>query len=864
MKRIRPPKFAEKILAILSSSKKTGVLGDTEEEYRLILSEKGRFQADMWYVWQIFLPLPLLIQSKIYWGLTMLKNYSKILLRDMKNHKIYSFINIAGLTIGIACFLAIYLYVRFEMSYDNYHPDADRIYRVAAGLDFQNITGEKRYYACISAPAAPVIKESFPQIEKAARFGIERSVLIQYEEKMFYESDFLSADQELFEIFSIPIIQGSSDDLLTRPGTIVITEDIAGKYFGTENPVGKIIKVDNTDFEITGVIKNPLRNTHVKFNFIASLDLSRISDYKRDSWEMTIYYTYLKVNRNTDIKSLENSLNSFLKSKPGQLLDNWTYILQPIKSIHLNSNLHAEIEPPGNPTYLYIFSVIGLFILLIASVNFVNLTTARSSSRAKEVGMRKVIGAQRGQLIKQFLGESLMFSTFTIILAFCLVFLLLPFLSELTGVELKKTDLLSPEIIIGLLALACLIGLGSGIYPALLLSGFSPILTLKGLFRFGLGKVALRKYLVVFQFTISTLMIFSTLIIYFQLDYMKNANLGFDKEQKLIIPAKLSKNNYEFIKNEFLQYHNIEGATASLSAPGGAIHGRHVLVGDKESSRIVFGVLTVDYDFISEYDLELAAGDGFKKGMTGSASRICIINETGVKVLGLSIQQNALDKEVHMEDGDVFRTIGIVKDFHYRGLQQKIKPLLLILPATQNSYLGTLTLTVGTQNLPGTLEFIENKWKELNLGAIFTYRFLDEDFDRLYKTEERMGRIFSTFTALGLFIAFFGLFGLALFTAEQRTKEIGIRKILGATISSILILLTKEFVKWVSIGTLIAFPIAYHAMDRWLQNFAYRIDIGLLPFLGAAVIAVVMSLLAVSLQTLHAALANPIDSLRYE
>jgi putative ABC transport system permease protein len=345
---------------------------------------------------------------------------------------------------------------------------------------------------------------------------------------------------------------------------------------------------------------------------------------------------------------------------------------------------------------------------------------------------------------------------------------------------------------------------------------------------------------------------------------MKKANLGFDKERKLIIPARLSKNNYESIKNEFLQYHSIEGATASLSVPGGAIHGRHVLTGDKESSRIVFGVLTVDYDFLSEYDLELAEGDGFKEGMTGSASRICIINETGAKVLGLNFPENALDREIHMEDGDNFKTIGIVKDFHYRGLQQKIKPLLLILPATQNSYLATLTLTFGTQNLPGTLEFIENKWKELNLGAIFNYRFLDEDFDRLYRTEERVGRIFSTFTALGLLIAFFGLFGLALFTAEQRTKEIGIRKVLGATVSSILILLTKEFVKWVSIGTLIAFPIVYYAMDRWLQNFAYRIDIGLLPFIGAAVITIVLSLLAVSLQTLSVAITNPIDSLRYE
>jgi putative ABC transport system permease protein len=796
----------------------------------------------------------------------MLKHYLRIAIRNMKNHKTYSFINIAGLSIGIACFFAIFLFVRFEMSYDNYHPDVDRIYRVAASVDSQNIPGEKRDFACISTPAAPAIKENFPQVEKAARFSIQRSVLIQYENKKFYESKFLSADQELFEIFSIPIIQGSQDDLLTRPGTIVITEDIAEKYFGTKNPVGKIIKADNDDFEITGVIKNPPRNTHAKFNFITSLDLNRISNYTRESWEMTIYYTYLKINQNTSVKSLENSINSFLKSKPGQLLDDWTYFLQPIKSIHLHSDLLFEVEPPGNQTYLYIFSVIGVFILLIASVNYINLTTARSAIRAKEVGVVKVIGAQKGQLIRQFLGESLLFSTFISIIAFCLVFLLLPFLSELTGVEFKKTDLLSSEIIIGFLVLACLTGVGSGIYPALLLSGFSPILTFKGLSR--LGRTALRKYLVVFQFAVSVLLIISTLIVFFQLDFMKNANLGFDKEQKLCITANLSEYNYESIKNEFLHYHNVRGLTASSAVPGRGISGMHTRPKGKESSRIDFSALTVDYDFLSEYKLEITAGHDFIKGQVGSASSVCIINETGVKVLGLNSPENALENEVETENSDCFwndkRIIGVVKDFHYRGLQHKIDPLMLILPETQDSYLGVLTLTVDTHNLPETLEFVENKWKELNLGAIFTYRFLDEDFDRLYKTEERVWRTFSTFTALGLFIAFFGLFGLALFTVEQRTKEIAIRKILGATISSILILLTKEFVKWVSIGTMIAFPIAYYAMDRWLQNFAYRIDIGWIPFAGAAVVAIVLSLFAVSLQTLNAAITNPVDSLRYE
>jgi len=864
MKRTKPPKFAERILGILSSSKKTGILGDTEEEYRMILSDKGRFRADVWYAWQIFRPLPFLIRSEIYWSIAMLKNYLKIVLRNMKNNKIYSFINIAGLSIGIACFLAIFLYVRFETSFDNYHRDADRIYRVSTIVSSLNMPGNRNRFANISGPAAPVIKENFPQVEKAARFQIRRWVLIQYKDKMFYESNCLYADQELFDIFSIPVIKGDLYNLIIRPGTIVLTEGMAKKYFGNEDPVGKTIQVDDANFEITGVVKDPPRNTHVKYRFIASLDFANLNEWQREAWTSTIFYTYLKVNQDIDTKSFESSINTFLKSNPGQLRDDWTYFLQPIKDIHLHSDLIYEVEPPGNPTYLSIFCVIGVFILLIAAVNFVNLTTARSTSRAKEVGLRKVIGAQRGQLVRQFLGESLLLSVFAIAIAVFMVFLLLPFISSLTGIGFQKNDLFNPGILAGLFVLACMIGMGAGFYPALLLSGLSPMLTLKGIFRSGSGRVALRKSLVVFQFAIAVIMIVSTLIVYFQLDYMRNANLGFDKEQKLVVPARLSRNNYESIKNEFLSYHAIKGATASSSVPGqmgGNTWG--VNLKGEDFSGLVFNVSTVDYDFLSEYKLELIAGEGFKKGKSGGAAEVCLINEAGAKALGFGLPENALGKEIVRAQSGLM-IIGIVKDFHYRGLQQKIDPLMLVLPDDRYNNLFVLTLTLETKNLQDTLKFVENKWKELNLGAIFSYRFLDEVFDRLYQTEERVGRIFSTFTALGLFIAFLGLFGLALFSAEQRTKEIGIRKVLGAKVSSIIIILAKEFVKWVAMGIVIAFPIAYYAMHRWLQSFAYRTSISLWIFVFSATLALVIALITVSYQSIKAATANSVDSLRYE
>ncbi|UCE23115.1 MAG: ABC transporter permease [Candidatus Aminicenantes bacterium] len=793
----------------------------------------------------------------------MLKNYLKIVLRNMKSNKIYSFINIAGLAIGIACFLAIFLYVRFEMSYDNYHHDADRIYRVSTIVSSLNMPGNRNRFAPISAPATPVIKENFPQVEKAARFKFGRRVLVQYKDKMFYESNCLYADQELFDIFSIPVIKGDVDNLIIRPGTIVLTDGMAKKYFGNEDPVGKTIQVDDAHFEITGVVKDPRRNTHVKYHFIASLDFMNLSRWQRESWNLTNYYTYLKVNQDIDVKSFENSINTFLKSNPGQLRDDWTYFLQPLRSIHLHSDLLYEVEPPGNPTYLSIFCVIGVFILLIAAVNFVNLTTARSTSRAKEVGLRKVIGAQRGQLIRQFLGESLLLSVFAIAIAVFMVFLLLPFLSDLTGIEFQKNDLFNPGIMTGLLVLACLIGLGAGFYPALLLSGFRPILTLKGIFRSGSGRVALRKSLVVFQFAIAVMMIISTLIVYFQLDYMKNANLGFDKEQKLIVQAKLSKNNYESIKNEFLRHHAIKGATASSSVPGRGDQTWGISLKGKDFSGLVFNHSTVDYDFLSEYKLGLIAGEAFYKEKSGGAAEVCVINEAGAKALGFDLPENALGKEI-VGGGRGLSIIGIVKDFHYRGLQQKIDPLMLVLPNDRYNDLFVLTLTLETKNLPETLKFVENKWKELKLGAIFIYRFLDEDFDRLYRTEERVGKIFSTFTALGLFIAFLGLFGLALFSAEQRTKEIGIRKVLGATISSIIILLTKEFIGLVALGMLTAFPIAYYAMHRWLQSFAYRTSISFWTFVFSATLALVIALITVSFQSIKAATANPVDSLHYE
>jgi putative ABC transport system permease protein len=859
-----PPKLGMRLLGwLLPEEELSDTEGDLEERFQLKVRERHAAGARVWVWLQILHLASYLVKDHILWSCIMFKSNLMIAWRNIKRSKACSLINIAGLAVGLACFLAILLYVRFESSYDNYHRDGDKVYRVATIVSSLNMPGNRNRFANISAPAAPAIKENFPQVEKAARFDFRRRVLVRSEDKQFYESNFLFADQELFDVFTIPVVKGNIDHLIDRPGTLAVTEGMAKKYFGKDDPVGRTINVDNSDFKITGVIKDPPRNTHVKYNFIASLDLPNPGRGQREEWTQTVFYTYVKVNRKIDVKNFENSINSFLKGSPGKLKNDWTYFLQPLRDIHLHSDLLYEIEPPGNPVYLYIFSVIGAFILLIAAVNFVNLTTARSTSRAKEVGLRKVIGAHKKQLIRQFLGESLLLSALAIAIAVGLVSILLPYLGHLTGIEFKISDLFNLQVMTGVLVLIALLGLGAGFYPALFLSGFSPILTLKGVFRPGLGKAALRRSLVVIQFAVAVIMVISTLLVYSQLHFMKNAKLGFDKEQKLVVPVRFSSRNYESIKNEFLSYHAVKGATASSSVPGRGDQTYGVKLRGKAFSGIVFNVSAVDYDFLPEYKLEIVAGEGFNKSMSGGEYGVCLINETGTKVLGFDSPEHAVGNFLNYGPQDS-KIIGIIKDFHYRGLQQKIDPLAYFLPQAKNMHLGVLTLTLEVKNLQDTLKFIENKWKELKLGSIYSYRFLDEEFNRLYQTEETVGRIFGTFTALGLLIAFLGLFGLALLTMEQRTKEIGIRKVLGATVSSIFVLLTREFIKLVAVGIMIAFPIAFFAMHRWLQNFAYRTEIGWLPFAGAAAAAVAFSLLIISFQALKSAAANPADVIRYE
>ena len=796
----------------------------------------------------------------------MLKNYWKIALRNFQRHKGYSFINIAGFAIGMACCLIILIYVRHELSYDRYHKDVERIYRIA--IDIRHQTAN-RVFALISPTVAPALKADYPQVEYAARAMPTSSRLVKKEERLYYEDRFMYADQELFDIFTIPFIQGNPQEALIRPQTLVISERMAQKYFGNSYPIGETLEINQREYEITGVVADSPENTHMKYDLIASLET--LKDWSEmTNWYSTMFYTYLKLQPNVNVEELSQKVSHIADKYVGERLSNrgttYHYFLQPISSIHLHSHLRYEIEPSGNPVYVYIFSFVGLFILLIACLNFMNLSTARAANRAKEVGLRKVVGAQRLQLIGQFLGESLLVALLSLGLALVIARFAIPLLSDLTGIPLSFDAFLNPVVLFSLIGGAIIVGLAAGLYPAFVLSAFRPAVTLKGALSSGSRGLALRTVLVVVQFAISVVLIIGTLTMYKQFNFMKNQYLGFEKEQKLILPLRGGINiqeNYETTKDMFSKRSSIAGVTVSSSVPGRAVSNFNIkLVGEEDDKSQSMFHLHFDHDFIPDYGIEMAAGRAFQKGMSTDIRGAFLINEAAVKAFGWSSPEEALGKRLQTGwGGRVNPVIGVTKNFHYRGLQTEVEPLVMeFMPEAFDN----ITLSLDITNLKESFAFVEFQWKALFPGNPFESFFLDADFDRQYRADEQVGSIFGIFTFLGLSIACLGLLGLASFTAESRIKEIGIRKILGASIAGIVFMLSKQFTKWVLLANIIAWPVAYFAMHSWLQGFAYRVNIGILTFVLSAVMALLIALLTVGYQTIRAAVANPADTLRYE
>jgi putative ABC transport system permease protein len=856
--------MAERILRMLLPDGEWDTpLGDFEEFYNHLALERGTFRANLWYWSQIFKLIPAKIRYFLYWRILMISNYLKIALRDTRKHKIYSFINIMGLAIGIACCVLAFLYVRHELSYDNYHKDGDRVFRIAQKI--QKDAAELDT-ARVAAPLIPALRESFPEVESAVRFQIVTwDSLVEREETKYYEDWVMISENDIFDVLTIPFIRGNPENALTRPRTVVITERVALRYFGRDDPLGQSLLLWGNPVEVTGVIADYPRNTHLRYDIIISLNgFERV--WNLDNWEWTGFYAYVKLKPSIDLGSFEKKIrhvaDSYAKEKLEEWKESFTFYLQPIASIHLHSHLVSEIGTPGSQRDITIFSVIGMLILIISCINFINLATARSAERAKEVGVRKVVGAFRTQLTRQFLLESMLTAFISLALSFILVALTLPYFNTLTGHSLEGHDLFNPLVILNLIGFVLCIGFLAGIYPAFLLSRSKTVNVLKGSKGHDARGNLLRRLLVVVQFSITIILVIGTLTVYRQIDFMKNKYLGFDNHQKLIVPADMG-GRYESVKSEFIQNSSITGATACWNVPGrlaNLIEAR--LVGETDEKAQSMNFYYVDSDFIHEYKIEVVAGRPFQKEVKTDIGNTFILNETAARAFGFSSPEEAIGKRMYEGgSGGIGTIIGVTRDFHYKGLQTKVEPLVL---QWSPDYFSYLSLTVETQNLSQTISFVKKKWNELRLGRLFTYFFLDEDFNRLYLSEENLGRLYFTLAGLAVFISCLGLAGLSSFTAEQRTKEIGIRKILGASMSNILILLVKEFTRWVLIACLIAWPVAYFVIHKWLQGFAYRESPSIWVFGLSAGFALFTALMTVGYQSLKAAVANPVHSLRYE
>jgi len=797
----------------------------------------------------------------------MFKSYFKVALRNLKRFKAYSLINIAGLAVGMACCFLILLFVKDELSYDRYHKNSDQIYRLIIEV---NVEGKKTLGAITPPPMGPALVNDFPEAINAARFirTSREEVLISHGDKEFYERRFFFADPSVFDVFSFPLIRGDPEASLKEPYSVVITEEIAEKYFGDEDPLGNVITFNNKDdYKITGVLKNIPHNSHFRFDFLASFrTLNHYFILPLDDWGSCALYTYMLIPKGCSPLELGKRFPSFLKKYVGERHFIEELHLQPLTSIHLHSNLSGEIEANSDISYLYIFSAIAFLIMFVACINFVNLSTARQMNRGREVGMRKVLGAHRLQIFNQYLGESIFFAFAALPLTFLLVELFLPVFNPLVKKEMTVGYFNNLFFILAIFGLTLVVGIASGTYPALFLSAFQPIKVLKGAFKSGSARQILRSILVLAQFAVSISLITCTIIINNQMNYIRNKKLGFDKDHIVILPIKERQLLFKVqsFKNELLRNSNILNVSLSSDVPGknGINSNPFHPEGFGKNSNLKIANMRVDYDFLETLGIEIKEGRNFSKEFATDASEAFILNEAAVEKMGwespLGKQLEWLPGPGRSKRGTV---IGIIKDFHFESLHQRIEPLVLHIWPQSFSY---FLVRIRPTSIKGTLSFIKNKWEEFAPNYPLVYSFLDEDSDKLYKSEQRLGKIFVYFSALSIFIACLGLFGLTLFAAEQRTKEIGIRKVLGASVPRIVFLLSKEFTKWVLLANIIAWPIAYYAMSRWLQNFAYRISIEPWIFVLAAALSFVVALLTVSYQAIKAALANPAEALRYE
>ena len=836
-----------------------------DEYYSDILKERGAIRARLWYWNQALTSLQMFTTHRIYWSLVMLKNYLKVAFRNFRRHKGFSFINVAGLSIGLACCALILLFIKDELSYDRFHTKANRIHRVVFSTSHEDTIPTN---ANGSFGVGPALKRDFPEIIETVRvrkMGQGVKVYIGHKDKKFYEGRFFFAEPSIFTVFDFPLIKGDPTAVLNDPNTIVLSREMAEKYFGDEDPTGQTVEADPYNdgkimlFRITGIAQNVPRNSHLHFDFLASY-ISQKEDTNDFSgfWQ---HFTYVLLDKKSSAESVNPKLLAFLhrhwRKNPW-----YTISLQPLLDIRLHSRLYSEVEPTGNILYVYVFTAIAVFLLAIACINFMNLTTARSIKRAKEVGIRKVVGAQKNQLIRQFLGESLLLSVLSALTAICIVAITLPLFNRIAVKDMSLSSILNPWLILGVIAIALVVGLLAGIYPAFVLSSFQPIQSIKSGMVYSFSGNLLRKGLVIFQFALSIGIIFATLVAHKQMFYIQSRDLGYDKEQIIIISLnKDLRKNYEAFRNELLTNPQIENTTTSSFVPTRG-SGHLSLRFEGRDELLTQVVYYVDKEFVSTYGIRLLAGKDIHIPLSAEHPSEFLVSELTVQEAGYSSPLEAVGKGAVFMNRFRGPIAGVVNDINLYSLHHE--PYSMTYMITPIQYHNYLSIRIRPKNISETIDYIRKTWKKIVPNYPLDYFFLDASFEQMHLADKKLGEIFSAFSILAIFVACMGLFGLAAYTAEQKTKEIGIRKVLGASTSNIYLHLSRDFLKWVAVANILAWPVAYYAMHKWLQSFAFRASIGWEIFLLSAGMALVISLLTVSYQSIKAATANPVDSLRYE
>jgi putative ABC transport system permease protein len=808
----------------------------------------------------------------------MLRNYFKTAIRNLWKSKGFSAINIIGLAIGLSTCLLILIFVMDELSYDRYNVKADRIYRLDGDIKFG---GNHFILAVAPAPAGPALRQDYPEVEKEVRFRQQGGRLVKKGNQNIQEEALIWADSTVFDVFTLPMIAGNPHTALVSPRSVVITERMAKKYFDAVDVVGRTLTInDSLPYKVTGVIRDLPAQSHFHYDFF--LSMSELDEAKRtDQWLSNNFNTYIVLREGTDPKRFEARLGQLIGKYIAPLMQQAVnlsiddffkqgnsigFSLMPLTDIHLHSNKTAELEANGNIQYVYIFTAVAIFILLIACVNFMNLSTARSANRAKEVGIRKVLGSLRGNLVSQFMMESIVISFIAMVLALGLAYGLLPVFNQLSGKQMEIGLFSRPWLAPAMVALVLIVGILAGSYPAFFLSAFRPIAVLKGNVAAGFKTGWLRNSLVVFQFGISIFLLVGTAVIYQQLRYIRNRQLGFDRDQVLIVEDTwhLGQDVRAF-KDKLLRLPGVEGATMTGFLPTSGYRNDDAIFLSPDldiKKAISMQTWQVDENYIPVLGMKMVAGRNFSKDFL-TDSNAAIVNEAAVRLMqGVDpLRQDVYQMEdISSKKLDKYHIVGVVRDFNFNSLREVVTPVVLFMHENR----GRMALRVHPANMQRLIAQIGDYWRAMAPSQPFNYTFMDDEFNNIYRTEQRMGGISLSFSLLAIFIACLGLFGLAAYAAEQRTREIGIRKVLGASVSGLVSLLSKDFLKLVGISAVISFPLAWWAMHHWLQDFAYRITIGWEIFVLAGVVAMGIALVTVSFQALRAALANPVVSLRNE